>query len=153
MVVALLAIQKAGAAYIPMDPAFPKDRIAFMARDAGVSIIVTVSPLAAIVPSGPWRVVRIDQENAGIAQERSSDLGPVARADDLAYVIYTSGSTGLPKGVEIEHRSLVNFLTAMRHEPGLAPGDTVLSVTTLSFDIAGLEIWLPLTTGAQVVIT
>ena len=71
---------------------------------------------------------------------------------DLAYVIYTSGSTGRPKGVEIEHRSLVNFLHSMRREPGLAPEDTVLSVTTLSFDIAGLEIWLPLTTGARVVI-
>ena len=73
-------------------------------------------------------------------------------ADSLAYVIYTSGSTGKPKGVEIRHRSLVNFLASMQRQPGIAPSDRLLAVTTLSFDIAGLELYLPLVSGARVVI-
>jgi amino acid adenylation domain-containing protein len=151
-VVALLAIHKAGAGYVPMDPAFPKERIAFMAGNASVKAIISESALSAVVPSGPWAILLVDRERERIAAEQSGNLEPEARADDLAYVIYTSGSTGRPKGVEIEHRSLTNFLHSMRREPGLARENTVLSITTLSFDIAGLEIWLPLTTGARVVI-
>ena len=88
-------------------------------------------------------------------RSRAKVLPPVTRTagpENLAYVIYTSGSTGLPKGVAIEHRALVNFLCSMKHEPGLGHADTLLAVTTLSFDIAGLELYLPLISGARVVV-
>ena len=87
-----------------------------------------------------------------MAKEDSDNPAPKAKAENLAYVIYTSGSTGKPKGVQLEHRSVVNFLCTMQTAPGLAETDVVAAVTTLCFDIAGLEIYLPLVTGAQVVV-
>ncbi len=131
MVVALLAVAKAGGAYVPLDPTYPRDRLDFMLSDSGAEVVVTESTVAAgrgavpVAPAGP---------------------------DDLAYVIYTSGSTGRPKGVEIPNRALVNLLGAMADEPGLGPDDVLVAVTTVAFDIAGLEIWLPLVTGARVVV-
>jgi amino acid adenylation domain-containing protein len=131
---ALLGIMAAGAAYVPLDPAFPPDRLRLMEGDAGAAIVVTRELLAEAAAS------------------TGQPAGPGPRPGDLAYVIYTSGSTGRPKGVAIEHRSLVNFLCSMQREPGLGPDDTLLAVTTLSFDIAGLELFLPLLAGARVVI-
>jgi amino acid adenylation domain-containing protein len=152
LVIGLLAIHKAGAGYVPMDPAFPIERIAYMARDASIKAILTQSVLSPLVPSGPWSVLFVDRERERLAAEPTENLQPDARADDLAYVIYTSGSTGEPKGVEIEHCSVVNFLKSIEHTPGITSADRFVSVTTLSFDIAGLEIFGPLTTGGTVIL-
>jgi amino acid adenylation domain-containing protein len=148
MVVGLLAILKCGAAYVPMDPAFPSERLAFMVEDASMPVILTQSSLAASLPASTAQVIAIDQPAAIDAA-----FTPVATApSDIAYVIFTSGSTGRPKGVRIPHHAAINFLNSMRREPGLTAGDRLLSVTTLSFDISGLEIFLPLTTGAETII-
>ena len=150
MVVGLLGILKAGAAYVPLDPAFPRERLAFMLKDSQAPVLLTERHLLAQLPAYGGRVVTLDAGWEAIArqsqQSPNSGVGPEA----LAYVIYTSGSTGLPKGVAIEHRSVVNFLASMQCEPGLRAGDRLLAVTTLSFDIAALELYLPLTVGASV---
>ena len=151
MVVAVLGILKAGAAYVPLDPAFPKDRLDYMMEDAELGIVVTQSALADGLPDGVHGV-RLDAGEAELAA--LSPLNPPAAAGphDLAYVIYTSGSTGRPKGVMLEHRSVVNFLLSMQREPGIGAQDRFVAVTTLSFDIAGLEIHGPLTVGGTVVL-
>lgn len=149
LIVALLATWKAGAAYVPLDPMHPADRLAMILEDAAPAALVTTSKIARDLPEADVRTVLIDQTD--IEPLETSPPCPVG-AEELAYVIYTSGSTGRPKGVEVRHRNLVSFLAAMRVEPGLCADDRVLSVTTPSFDIAGLEYWLPLTTGAATVI-
>jgi amino acid adenylation domain-containing protein len=148
MVVALLAVARSGGAYVPLDPDFPAGRIAFMLEDSGAPVVVTQAALAASLPVSTAAVVLVDHDGDEDVDGPLAGSGP----DDLAYVIYTSGSTGRPKGVEIPQRALVNFLTAMADRPGLGPDDVLVAVTTLSFDIAGLELWLPLTTGAHVVV-
>ena len=152
MLVGLLAIQKAGGAYVPLDPSFPKERLAFMADDANLSILLTQEKLIAELPEHPAVVVCIDSDWEMI--ERESDQAPINKvsADNLAYVIYTSGSTGKPKGVAVEHRALTNFLISMSRAPGMSAADVLVSVTTLSFDIAALELYLPLITGGRLVI-
>ncbi len=151
MVVGLLAVLKAGGAYVPLDPAYPKERLAFM-LDGTVAVLLTQHRLLDLLPDHKARVVCLDTDWELI--ERGSHSQPVSdvTSDDLAYVIFTSGSTGKPKGVEISHRAVVNLLHSMAEEPGLTEQDTLLSVTTLSFDIAALEIFLPITVGARVVI-
>lgn len=153
MVVSLLAILKTGAAYVPMDPAFPAERLAAMVEDAAMPIIVTQSSLATSLTRHSAQVVLIDKPLATVPSVNGTNgsAQPVG-AEDLAYVIFTSGSTGRPKGVQVSHRAVVNFLNSMRREPGMSESDVLLSVTTLSFDIAGLEIHLPLVNGATVVI-
>ena len=147
MLTGLLGILKCGAAYVPMDPAFPAERLAFMVEDAHMPLLVTQSALEAKLPTHDAKVVLLDHP----LPEPPKTFVPDNRGgENLAYVIFTSGSTGRPKGVRIPHRALTNFLGSMRREPGLQPDDTLLSVTTLSFDISGLEIFLPLTTGATV---
>ena len=153
MLIALLGILKSGAAYVPIDPTFPEDRKAFMIEDAKIGILVTQKDLSDSLPLDEVELVRLDQEAEAIAAE-SSDAPEVADLDseNLAYVIYTSGSTGRPKGVQLPHRAVVNFLLTMQERPGLSANDRLYAVTTLSFDIAGLELFLPLVTGAQVII-
>lgn len=150
MVIAQLAILKAGGAYVPLDPALPADRIDFMVQDAALSLIVTDASLAPRFLQHGLQIVRVDADAELIERCGTADALPAVRADRLAYVIYTSGSTGKPKGVQIEHRSVVNLLRAMQHSPGICQNDRLLAVTTLSFDIAGLEILGPLTCGATV---
>src|SRR3989449_6711666 len=152
MVVALLATLKSGAAYLPMDPMFPQDRLAFMLNDAQVPVVLSQRSLTGNRSFGATRVVQLDRDAEEIAAESIEKPEEIAAPEDLAYVIFTSGSTGKPKGVEIEHRSVANFLTSMRVTPGLDPSDTLVAVTTISFDIAALEIFLPLCVGARVVI-
>jgi len=158
MVVAVLGVLKAGAAYVPLDPAFPADRIDYMMADAALAAVVTQDRLVAQARTAGGTlppVLSVDGESAWLAQQGGIDLGPDeagSGAGDLAYVIYTSGSTGRPKGVMLEHRSVVNFLVSMQREPGIGPADRFVSVTTLSFDIAGLEILGPLTCGGTVVL-
>ena len=150
MVVALMAVLKAGAAYVPLDPAFPSDRLAFMQEDSQASVFLTQQPLCnQIVISKEIKTVCVDSDWEMIKKQSTANPPVRVRPENLAYVIYTSGSTGKPKGVQIEHHSVVNFLLSMQARPGITEKDVLLSVTTLSFDIAGLEIYLPLITGAQ----
>lgn len=151
VVVALLGVMSTGAAYLPVDPALPPERVSFMLEDAGVRHAV-VDPAAREAVAGEGVDVIDVQE---LASEIAAASPPSADAvmvspDDLAYVIYTSGSTGRPKGVAIEHRSLINFLRSMQRRPGFSADDSLLAVTTISFDISILEIFLPLVTGGRV---
>ncbi|HEY0735918.1 MAG TPA: condensation domain-containing protein, partial [Herpetosiphonaceae bacterium] len=156
MLIALLGILKAGAAYVPLDPAYPADRIAYMLDDAQMRVLLTQERLVAnLHPEGTrYRATTIclDADWPQIARQDSQNPASRATDDTIAYVIYTSGSTGRPKGVMIPHSAVVNFLRSMEQQPGLSAGDTLVAVTTLSFDIAGLELFLPLITGARVVL-
>ncbi|MGW0948892.1 amino acid adenylation domain-containing protein [Streptomyces sp. NPDC002623] len=142
--VALLAVQASGAAYVPLDPAYPQDRLAYMAEDAGLHLLLTHSTCGAGRTAVPRLVVDTAEQPPALPSP-----GP-AGPSDAAYVIYTSGSTGRPKGVRVPHRALTNFLWSMAREPGFGPGDTLLALTTVCFDISGLELYLPLITGGTV---
>ncbi|HEX9944888.1 MAG TPA: amino acid adenylation domain-containing protein, partial [Thermoanaerobaculia bacterium] len=150
MLVGLLGISAAGGAYVPLDPAHPRERLGLVLEDAAPAVLVTQPGGAAVLPGHGARIVLLDDDGLGdwspLAEPPAGPVDP----GNLAYVLYTSGSTGRPKGVQIPHGALVNFLLSMQREPGLAAGDTLLAVTTLSFDIAGLELLLPLLTGARV---
>jgi len=156
MLAAVLGILKTGAAYVPLDPMFPQERLRFMAEDAQLALLVSTSALAGPFGLPRERQLLLDTDAAAIAAQSDQRLTPDAaldaRPEDPAYVIYTSGSTGKPKGVAVPHRAVVNFLTSMAREPGLVADDVLVAVTTLSFDIAVLELQLPLTLGATVVI-
>ncbi|GJE18436.1 non-ribosomal peptide synthetase [Methylobacterium marchantiae] len=153
MVVAVMAVLKSGAAYVPLDPSFPSARIAFMIADCGAALILTKQGLQAALPACAVPMLALDSSRDAIAAQPSTSLeidGPLPNA--AAYVIYTSGSTGQPKGVVVGHGSLVNLLWAMRERPGLTENDVLVSVTTLSFDISVLELLLPLVVGARLVV-
>jgi len=152
MVIGLLGILKAGGAYVPIDPAYPNERIAFMLADAQVSIFLTQSDLVSNLPNTSAQVVCLDNDWPIISQQRKSNPTHNIGPDNLAYVIYTSGSTGTPKGVQVQHGSLHNFLISLSQRPGLSHHDTLLAVTTISFDIAALELYLPLIVGAKCVL-
>jgi amino acid adenylation domain-containing protein len=158
MVVGLLGVLKAGGAYVPLDPAWPRQRLVWLIDDARLGCLLTQESLRGALPDHAARVVCLDRDWPTIAREApgSPTSPPRQQGDsslrDVAYVLYTSGSTGQPKGVAVCHGSVVNFLEAMRARPGLGPADTLLAVTTLAFDISALELLLPLTVGARVVI-
>ncbi|MEZ5320447.1 MAG: amino acid adenylation domain-containing protein, partial [Vicinamibacterales bacterium] len=153
MVAALLGILQAGAAYLPLDPAFPADRLAYMVEDSTATVVLTESALRETVPEAGARVIALDDSSDPFWTTPPPATAPAGPAQaDRAYLLYTSGSTGKPKGVEIPHRAFVNFLASMAREPGMSASDRLLAVTTLSFDIAGLELFLPLVTGATVVV-
>jgi amino acid adenylation domain-containing protein len=154
MVVALLGVMKAGAGYVPLDPSYPATRLQHMAVDSGLALMITEERYREL-----WRdivavpQVLMDADRAAIDANEAVRAPHVSDPYDVAYVIYTSGSTGRPKGVAIEHRALVNFLLSMRRAPGMTANDRLLAVTTLSFDIAGLELFGPLIAGGCVVMT
>jgi amino acid adenylation domain-containing protein len=150
-VTSLLAILKSGATYLPLDPKFPKERLAFMLADSEVSVVLTHSSKRESLPETSARVFLLDRENGSLSSAPASNLALSGEAEHLAYLIYTSGSTGKPKGVMISRRALVNFLLSMAETPGMAASDTLLAVTTTSFDISILELLLPLVCGAQIV--
>ncbi len=152
MLIGLLGILKAGAAYVPLDPAFPAERLALMVSDAQLSLVITQAHLAAQLPTSDAPVLNIDAQWEAISQHPTTAVPSPVSSSQLAYVIYTSGSTGRPKGVQVTHGNVVNFLSAMQERPGIAATDILLSVTTLSFDIAVLELFLPLSVGATVVV-
>ena len=155
MLAAVLGILKAGAAYVPLDPSFPEERLRFMADDAQLALLVSTTALAGSFGLSRERQLLLDADAKTIASAPDTHL-PVdartARPEDPAYVIYTSGSTGKPKGVVVPHRAVVNFLASMARAPGIGSDDVLAAVTTLSFDIAVLELQLPLMLGATVVI-
>jgi len=153
MVVGMLGVLKAGGAYVPLDPNHPEQRLAYMLADAQPLVLLTQERLQSELPPHSSHVVVIDANSPPTAQVKNAPAPAQARRPRaLAYVIYTSGSTGEPKGVEIEHCSLANMLTSMQQRPGLGAEDTMLAITTLVFDIAALEIFLPLMVGARIVI-
>jgi amino acid adenylation domain-containing protein/non-ribosomal peptide synthase protein (TIGR01720 family) len=152
MMVGLLGILKAGGAYLPLDPHYPQERLSFMLTDADVKVLLTQDALLTSLPEHEAEVVCLDTDWQRVAEHSSDNPSSAVTAENLAYVIYTSGSTGRPKGVCISHHNLLNFLSAMQQRPGLSPSDILLAVTTLSFDIAALELFLPLSLGARVVI-
>ena len=150
--IALLGILKTGAAYLPLDPNYPSERVGYILEDAKTQLVVTEEAVKPMLPPFDGETLCMDSKWTEIACESERNPTTMGSANDLAYVLHTSGSTGKPKGVEITHRNLVNFLMSMQREPGMVASDTLLAVTTLSFDISGLEIYLPLVTGACVVI-
>jgi amino acid adenylation domain-containing protein len=152
MLVGLLGILKAGGAYVPLDPAYPQERLDFMIQDAELHVLLIQERLRAKISQSKTQVVCIDLHWENISKQGEENLKSEAGLENLAYVIYTSGSTGSPKGVQITHRALANFLAAMQTEPGLTSKDTLLALTTISFDIAALEIYLPLVVGARLIL-
>ncbi|MBN2670800.1 MAG: amino acid adenylation domain-containing protein [Deltaproteobacteria bacterium] len=153
MVVGVVAILKAGGAYVPLDPSFPKDRLAYMVEDSGLTTIVVNNETADIIKQDSLQYVNLTSDIDVIKKQKGTNfVSKEQDVHDLAYIIYTSGSTGKPKGIELEHKSVVNFLTSMAKTPGLTSQDKVLAITTLSFDISVLEILLPLTIGAEIIL-
>ncbi|MEG4227987.1 amino acid adenylation domain-containing protein [Microcoleus sp. N9_B2] len=151
MVVGLLGILKAGGAYVPLDPAYPPERLGFMLEDAQISVLLTQQKLLETLPKNSAYIVFLDADREGISSCDEPVVG-LQNSSNLAYVIYTSGSTGQPKGVQISHASAVNFLSSMHQQLAIADRDVWLAVTSLSFDIAALELFLPITTGSRVVV-
>ncbi|MFT0802662.1 amino acid adenylation domain-containing protein [Bacillus swezeyi] len=151
MVVGLLAILKAGGAYVPLDPSYPAERLEYMLKDSEASITLTTSEFVNTLSWNRVQTVLLDQDWNDIIQAASDQrvLSRTVKPENLAYVIYTSGSTGKPKGVMIPHKALTNFLVSMSETPGLSSTDNMLAVTTYCFDIAALELYLPLMNGAQ----
>lgn len=152
LIIALLGVMKAGCTYIPLDPIYPQDRLRHVIEDSGMAALLSMSDQASRLPETRVTLVLLDQEAADIAAQSPDMAALNPTADAIAYVMYTSGSTGKPKGVQIPHVALTNFLCSMQRQPGLAATDTLLAVTTVSFDIAALEIFLPLVCGAKIVI-
>jgi amino acid adenylation domain-containing protein len=152
IVVGLLGILKAGAAYVPVDPADPPERIAWVLKDAQAPVLLTQQHLIETLAEYSGTVVCLDRDWPAISGRNVTDPASNVTAKNRAYVIYTSGSTGRPKGVQLTHRNLVNLLDCMREKTGMTNKDVLAAVTTLSFDIAGLEIWMPLLVGARVVV-
>lgn len=149
MVIGLLGILKAGAAYVPLDPAYPQERLAFMIEDSRLSILLTESDRCTQLPPHQAQVICLDTDWPQIAQYSKKNPESEVTPNDLAYTIYTSGSTGKPKGVLVPHRGVTNLLTVMQQTPGLTEHDVFLAVSTISFDIAAVELYLPLTVGAK----
>ncbi|SEH00744.1 amino acid adenylation domain-containing protein [Nonomuraea solani] len=143
---AMLAVLKAGAAYLPLDPDYPAARIELVLRDSGAGTVLVPAELRERLPEFDGTVLTLDDDFSAY------DASNLDIAADQAYVLYTSGSTGRPKGVVVPHRALLNFLVAMEELLGAGPDDVWLAVTSLSFDISGLELYLPLITGARTVI-
>jgi amino acid adenylation domain-containing protein len=178
MVLGLLGILKAGGAYVPLDPAYPKERLSYMLADANPRLVLTQDSLRASLPDTSATILSLDamlsvqqvcaapNTAPGVAASTSLPTSPEAgkgrgagncadqvdlnsHGSPLAYVIYTSGSTGKPKGVQVSHRSVVNVLTSIARKTTFNAKDNLLAVTTLSFDIAALELFLPLITGGR----
>ncbi|GLH79077.1 non-ribosomal peptide synthetase [Bradyrhizobium sp. SSBR45G] len=155
MMVALLAVLKAGGAYLPLDPDYPADRLAHMLQDSDAKLLLTqaslrdrLAPALADAAVEAWLLDDATGQGSGHAEDPGIFLHP----ENIAYVIYTSGSTGVPKGVIVRHGAVTNFLATMAQRPGINAADRVLGLTSLSFDIAVLELWLPLANGARIVL-
>jgi len=152
MLVALLGIWKTGAGYVPLDPGYPDDRLAYMCEQSQLKFLISQNSLAEKVQTFDKPFFEIDTDREQTDNQSPDLVEPNGEPADTAYVIYTSGSTGKPKGVNVPHGAVVNFLYGMREQPGFDATDSILAVTTLSFDIAVLELYLPLLSGGKVVI-
>lgn len=144
MVIALIAVMKSGATYLPLDPLYPRERLRYMLNDSEAKFLVT---------SQEDGLFDVKSLVFSLTLQLSDECPKIPfSGSDLAYILYTSGSTGNPKGVQVENHSLLNFLTSMQQHPGISRDDVLLAVTTISFDISGLELFLPLISGAQLVL-
>ncbi|WP_186137753.1 non-ribosomal peptide synthetase, partial [Burkholderia gladioli] len=153
MLVGLLAILKAGGAYVPLDPAYPGERLAHILIDADPGIVLVDTAGRAALGQDALDGRRLLDPNVLLPERSATNpVVPGLTSRHLAYVIYTSGSTGKPKGVMVEHRQVLNFLSAMATAPGIHSRDRLLAITSMSFDIAALELYLPLGKGATVVL-
>jgi len=147
-----LGVLKSGGAYVPLDPSYPVDRLALMVEDSQIPILITQNHLLNSLPKiNGIQVICLDSDWLEIDKFRQDNLDSEVTPDNLAYTIYTSGSTGKPKGVQIIHRSVVNLLLSMKVEPGFTERDILLAVTTISFDLAVVELFLPLIVGTRTV--
>ena len=152
MAVGILGILKAGAAYLPLDPDYPTERLAWLLNDSNVPLVLTKIELAPKVAAAKVGVPLLDVESADLAENSAQDLDDLPQPNDLAYVIYTSGSTGDPKGVMIEHANLANYLLALQHKLKLAGNDRYLHTASISFSSSRRQLLLPLSQGATVVV-
>jgi amino acid adenylation domain-containing protein len=148
MVVACLAILKAGGVYVPLDPAFPTDRMSFMLSEVGAGIVVVDEPTA--VPSGPWRVVQVD--DAAEHELETEAGGPEVNPENGCYVIFTSGSTGRPKGTTVTHHNVVRLIHGVRERLSFGPDDVWTLFHSMAFDFSVWEMWGALTTGGRLVV-
>ena len=151
----VLGILKAGAAFVPLDPTYPKDRLDFMVADSALQAIVSSTVLLGTIAYPRGDTLVLDEDIDAQAWNRVEPLAPDERSatpDTAAYVIYTSGSTGRPKGVVVPHRALVNLLCSMQRSPGFSADDSLVAVTVMSFDMSIPELFLPLAVGGRVVV-
>ncbi|MFP4846279.1 non-ribosomal peptide synthetase [Winogradskyella sp. PE311] len=151
LVVTLLAIMQCGGAYLPLDPNYPQQRLDFMLNDSGAEVLISTKNSALSLTATPT-VLMLEDLFSGLEKYPNDPVDVSVNAENMLYLLYTSGSTGNPKGVKVTHQNLVNLLYAMFTEPGINENDRLLSVTTISFDIAGLELFLPLVRGASLII-
>ncbi len=149
MMVALFGVMKAGAAYVPLDPDYPADRLAFMLNDSGAQVLVTHEAVRERFGGFGGMVVSLDRDAAALVRAPAPHVRHATTPDDLAYVIYTSGSTGVPKGAMLPHRAVVNYLQWMQAQFSLGAGDCVLQKAPVSFDASVWELYLPLIAGAR----
>lgn len=152
LALAMVACLRLGAAYVPLDPRQPTDRLALLLQRAAADWLLAASESAALAERGGCPLLALDSHRAAIAARPGLAATESPPPETTAYLIFTSGTTGVPKGVTISQRALANLLTAMRDRPGMRPGDALLAITTVAFDIAGLELLLPLCAGAKLVI-
>ncbi len=152
-IVAILGVQKAGAAYVPLDPAYPTDRIAFVLQDTRASLIVSREDLLSRLPATGATDVCLDRDAAALASLDAADPEPLATPESLAYVIYTSGSTGQPKGVLVEHRNVARLFTATDEWYGFGPSDVWTLLHSYAFDFSVWELWGALAYGGRLVIS
>lgn len=149
---AIMAVYKTGAAYLPLDPEFPKDRLSYMLKDSKAKILIAENTTKEAVAFWEGSILEIDHLLSDSNQIKLPAPAPKYDLDRLAYIIYTSGSTGQPKGVAINHGALTNFLISMQKQPGMSKEDLLLAITTFSFDISILEICLPIVSGGTVLL-
>src|SRR5262249_24591989 len=145
-------IQKSGAAYVPLDPAYPAERIRLTLEDAQVALIITEESLLPELPGHDQPVLCLDRDWPEIEPESVSNPGQTACPEDIVYVIFTSGSTGRPKGVQVPHRAVVNLLDFMGRELRMGPDDVFPALASFAFDMCIPELYLALVTGGRVVI-
>lgn len=150
MLIALLAVQKSGGAYLPLDPQLPPKRLEYMAADSGMDLIIATDGTIGTFKLPPHVKIVDPKASASLDTTFTPDTTHSASTSDPAYIIYTSGSTGKPKAVAVSHGALSNLLCSMQKEPGLRATDALAAVTTISFDIAGLELYVPLLVGARI---
>ena len=151
MLIALLAIMKCGAAYLPMDPTYPRPRLEFMLQDSKARFLLTTQELSQSFPKN-INVLALESVLKRAEQFPKTTPAVVVDQDAMAYILYTSGSTGKPKGVPITHKNFVNLLCSISENPGIKEADKLLAITTISFDIAGVELFAPLLKGACIVL-
>lgn len=156
LMVALIATQMSGGIYVPLDPIYPADRLSHMFEEGQMKFVLSTSSLEDHLPVFEFTTINLDKEaehiDRSMSDEKAESMEPLCQLDpkDLVYTIFTSGSTGKPKGIMVYHGGLVNFLCSMAKKPGCTSQDYILAVTTICFDIAALELYLPLITGAKV---